>query len=69
MSIYIVKCRSCGASNRVPGEKEGIPGQCGSCKAKLPPLYYRPLQMGDADFDSFIAGYDGPVIAEFWAPW
>lgn len=69
MSTYIVTCSSCGASNRVPAEKEGISGQCGSCRARLTPLYVRPQQLTDKTFDSFVAGYGGPVIAEFWAPW
>ena len=69
MSSYTVKCRSCGASNRVPAEKEGVAGQCGSCKAALPKLYYQPQQLTDGSFDAFVNGYDGPVLAEFWAPW
>lgn len=69
MSTFQVKCPSCGAVNRVPAEKEGVAGQCGDCHAKLPPLYYRPQQLTDADFDAFVAGFQGPVLAEFWAPW
>jgi len=69
MSSYLVKCSSCGASNRVPAEKEGVPGQCGSCHDKLPALYHRPQQLNDKTFDPFAAGYDGPILAEFWAPW
>lgn len=69
MSTYIVHCRDCGAANRIPGEKEGVPARCGSCKAELPPLYLGPQQLNDETFDRFINAYHGPVIAEFWAPW
>ena len=69
MTSYTVNCRSCGASNRVPAEKEGVAGRCGNCHAPLPALYLRPQQLTDGNFDAFIAGYDGPVLAEFWAPW
>lgn len=69
MTSYLVKCRSCGTSNRIPAEKEGMPGHCGNCRAALPALYLRPQQLTERDFDQFIANYDGPVLAEFWAPW
>jgi len=69
MSSYLVICKSCGTANRVPAEKEGVAGHCGNCQATLPPLYYRPLQVSDQNFDSFLSRYDGPVLAEFWAPW
>lgn len=69
MSSYLLTCRSCSSANRVPAEKEGIPGRCGNCRARLPALYLRPQQLDDTDFDAFVAGYPGPVIVEFWAPW
>ena len=69
MPSYLVKCRSCGTSNRIPAEKEGVAGHCGNCKTTLPALYLRPQPLTDSSFDEFIARYDGPVLAEFWAPW
>jgi hypothetical protein len=69
MESYLVTCRSCGTSNRVPADKEGVQGDCGNCKTVLPQLYWRPQQVTEKNFDSFIEHYDGPVIAEFWAPW
>jgi thioredoxin 2 len=65
---YIVKCPSCGTGNRIPADKEGLRGHCGSCKTTLPPLYCHPQQMTDRTYDSFISSYPGPVLAEFWAP-
>lgn len=69
MSSYLITCRSCGSANRVPDEKQGIAGHCGNCRAALPPLYFEPQQVNDENFDAFLAGYSGPIIAEFWAPW
>ena len=69
MASYQVTCRSCGTANRIPAEKEGVAGHCGNCRATLPTLYWQPQQLGEQTFDNFINSYDGPVIAEFWAPW
>ena len=69
MSGSIVTCQSCGAGNRIPADKEGKTGRCGSCHAALPPMYCRPQQLTDGTFDGFVAGYSGPVLAEFWAQW
>ena len=69
MPSYIVTCAACGTGNRIPAEREGKKGRCGNCRAELPPLYYRPVQLTDSSFGSFIAAYPGPVLAEFWAPW
>ena len=69
MSSYIVTCPACGAGNRVPADKEGTPGRCGRCRAALPAMYHRPQPLSDSSFDSFLKGYPGPVLAEFWAPW
>jgi thioredoxin 2 len=69
MTTYIVTCPSCGSGNRIPAEKEGKAGRCGSCHEALLPLYFHPQQLTAASFDGFVAGYGGPVLAEFWAPW
>jgi hypothetical protein len=69
MASYLVKCRSCGTSNRIPADKEGVAGHCGNCQSALPALYFQPQQVTDVSFDDFIARYDGPVLAEFWANW
>jgi uncharacterized paraquat-inducible protein A len=66
---YHIRCRSCGTVNRVPADSEGKAGQCGSCHAALTPLYTRPVALTDRSFDSFVAGYPGVIVAEFWAPW
>ncbi len=69
MSSYIVTCIFCGTANRIPADKEGLTGHCGTCHKDLAPLYYRPKTLTDSTFDAFIKDYNGPVVAEFWAPW
>jgi thioredoxin 2 len=66
---YLIHCPACKVANRVPAASEGKAGKCGSCHSTLPPLYTRPMVLTDQNFDSFIANYSGPVMAEFWAPW
>ncbi len=66
---YLVKCPSCGVSNRVPAEMAGKSGNCGECRGSLPALYVEPIAMGDNSFREFLQGYAGPVFAEFWAVW
>jgi thioredoxin 2 len=69
MTDFQVKCPTCGRSNRIPAEKEGLSGRCGNCRAVLPPLYYQPRMLTERNFDDFIRSYNAPVLAEFWAPW
>ncbi len=66
---YLVKCPSCGASNRVAAKMAGKAGRCGECHANLPVLYTEPITLGDSSFREFLHGYPGPVLAEFWASW
>ncbi len=66
---FIIRCPACGTANRVPAVSEGRAGKCGSCRTPLPPLHTRPVPLTDRNFDSFVAGYPGSVLAEFWAPW
>ena len=69
ISTYRIACTACGTENRIPASKEGLSGRCGSCRAPLPPLYLHPLELTDRSFDPFVSGYQGPILAEFWAPW
>ena len=65
---YEIHCPACGTANRIPEDKEGLRGRCGSCKAPLPPMYCHPQLLTEKTFDAFISSYSGPVLAEFWAP-
>jgi thioredoxin 2 len=66
---FTMHCPSCGTVNRIPADKEGMHGRCGTCKADLPALYSKPLALDDAGFDTFVNNCGLPVLAEFWAPW
>lgn len=69
MASYNVRCPACATVNRIPADKEGKSGRCGSCHATLPPLYTRPQSLGESSFDPFVRAWPGPILAEFWAPW
>ena len=69
MTSYTIVCSSCGATNRIPADKEGKTGRCGSCHTLLAPLYYRPQHLTEYSFDSFAESYPGMILAVFWAPW
>ncbi|KAF0221421.1 MAG: thioredoxin [Geobacteraceae bacterium] len=66
---FKVRCPACGVANLIPADREGETGKCGGCHGALPPLYLHPVPLTDRSFDSFVAHYPGPVLAEFWAPW
>jgi len=69
MPSYNVTCSACGTTNRIPADKQGRSGRCGTCHAALLPMYFQPQVLNDRTFDSFVNSYHGPVLAEFWAPW
>jgi thioredoxin 2 len=69
LPTIVVTCPSCGTGNRIPADKEGMHGRCGSCRATLPPMFRTPQQLDSGTFDAFLASYPGPVLTEFWAPW
>ena len=62
-----VVCPHCSAINRVPDERLQQHPQCGSCHQAL--FGPEPLQLGDADFERFVARSELPLLVDFWAPW
>jgi thioredoxin 2 len=66
----LVRCPSCGATNRVPLEKiaRGLQPVCGRCKTVLP-LDNKPFIVTDATFATAIEGSPLPVLLDMWAPW
>ncbi len=62
-----VVCPHCSAINRVPEDRLQQHPQCGSCHQAL--FGPAPLQLGDADFERFIARSELPLLVDFWAPW
>ena len=65
----LVRCSSCGKTNRVRYAVLVAKNQCGSCRAPLSPPR-TPVEVSDAmTFDVVIQSSALPVLVDFWAPW
>jgi thioredoxin 2 len=66
----LIRCPSCGATNRVPPEKLklGLQPVCGRCKTPLlgPSM---PVTVTDATFSTEVERAPVPVLLDLWAPW
>ncbi len=69
----LIRCRSCGAINRVPPEKlqQGLQPVCGRCKAPLlvEAFASKPISITDATFPAEVERSPVPVLLDMWAPW
>ncbi len=63
-----IECPACKSVNRVPWERLGQRGKCGSCKERLP-APQGPFEVDPQAFDAVIKGAKVPVLVDFWAPW
>ncbi|RPI55917.1 MAG: thioredoxin [Acidobacteria bacterium] len=64
----LIKCPSCGTTNRLPPPTPGRKAICGKCKAPL--LEPRgPVQVTDQTFSSEIEQSAAPVLLDLWAEW
>ncbi len=61
-------CKRCGAKNRVPARHLTHQGNCGACKAVLPPAD-TPLEVDPEQFDDILANAHAPILVDFWAAW
>ncbi len=68
--VQLIRCPSCGATNRVPREKveQGLAPVCGRCKTPLP-LAAGPVTVTDATFAAEVERSPLPVLLDLWAPW
>src|SRR5262245_20049681 len=68
--IQLVRCPTCGATNRVPLDKvaSGLAPVCGRCKTALP-LSAAPVTVTDATFAAEVERSPLPVLLDLWAPW
>lgn len=66
MDGQIIRCPSCGKSNRLPGLGSGQRAVCGNCKSPLPAAA-GPVTLTDATFDPAIRS--GRYVVDFWAAW
>lgn len=66
----LIRCPSCGATNRVPLEKiaQGLQPICGRCKTVLS-VDNKPLTVTDATFAAEVERSPLPVLLDMWAPW
>jgi thioredoxin 2 len=66
----LIRCPSCGATNRVPREKlaRGLHPVCGRCKSPLT-LEAAPVTVTDATFAAEVERAPLPVLVDAWAPW
>jgi thioredoxin len=71
----LIRCPTCGATNRVPPEKlaAGLQPVCGRCKTPLPvgaggPVT-GPVIVTDATFATEVERSPLPVLLDAWAPW
>lgn len=69
--FLIVKCPNCGVKNRVDRNRCDRGPVCGRCGHRLDVKSGdgRVLQVTDADFDTMVLAFPGPVIVDCWAPW
>jgi thioredoxin 2 len=65
--MRLIRCASCGATNRVPEDRlaSGHRPVCGRCKAPLG----KPLKVTDATFAAEVERSPVPVVLDLWAPW
>ena len=65
----LIRCPSCGATNRLPVQKiaRGKKAVCGRCKTPLAAA--GPLTVTDATFADEVERSPLPVLVDLWAPW
>jgi thioredoxin 2 len=65
----LVRCGSCGRTNRLAYSTLGKPSRCGNCKSALahPDT---PIDVPSPEvFDALVRGSSLPIVVDFWAPW
>jgi thioredoxin 2 len=66
----MVRCPTCGVTNRVPRDKidRGLVPVCGRCKTPLP-VHVEPVTVTDATFAAEVERSPLPVVLDLWAAW
>ena len=66
----LIRCPSCGVTNRVPLERvaTGLKPVCGRCKTPIP-VDLKPVTVTDATFSDEVERSPVPVLLDLWAPW
>ena len=70
METRLIRCRSCGVTNRIPLEKveAGLRPVCGRSRTPVP-IDTRPVTVTDATFTQEVERWPLPVVLDLWAPW
>ena len=68
-AVSLMRCPSCGATNRLPMEEigHGRKAVCGRCKTALATA--APVTVTDATFAAEVERSPLPVLVDMWAPW
>src|SRR5512145_2563212 len=66
----LIRCRACGATNRVPLQKleQKLQPICGRCRNSLS-VESKPFAVTDATFAVEVERSPVPVLLDLWAPW
>lgn len=64
MASQLLRCPSCGTTNRVPDVATGHP-RCGRCRTDLPWI----VAARDTDFATIAEQSAVPALIDFWAAW
>src|SRR3954453_21932782 len=66
----LIRCPSCGVTNRVPLEKveSGLKPICGRCKTPVP-VHQSPVTVTDVTFSDEVERSPVPVVLDMWAAW
>ena len=67
-SAQLVKCPSCGATNRIPPLEPGRKAVCGKCKAPIESAG-GPVNVTDGTFSDQVERSATPVLLDLWADW
>ena len=67
----LIKCRHCGARNRIPIARFNDRPRCGRCKEPFPPIAApsRPVVVTDRTFADEVLASPLPVLLDCWAAW
>jgi thioredoxin 2 len=68
MSDQLVKCSSCGTTNRIPLLEPGRTAICGKCKAPMKSTA-DPVNVTDGTFADEVERNSMPVLLDLWADW
>jgi len=68
VNSIINTCPSCGTKNRIPTGKQHLFPKCGKCGKQIPATQAVPVELGDAEFQSFLSESSLPVMVDFYSP-